>query len=512
MNARQTGGTIASLPTQSSDRGLSEVIERYVANLPEGQLRHFPIAGLDRLQIGVHIASMILSGGAQLDGIGYGTSTQEAAVGAFGELSETAHCSTNLANRVPVRGTFSELVKQCGDRGIVNPLTLCLPAGSPYHADMPLLWTEAIRYPTKEVVLLPWEFAAVYRWQMPGQEPLITPITNGLGAGLSLSQSLSHGLLELLQRDGNCTAFRAMDEGVVIDLDEVADPQLQELLTHIQSENVKILPKLASTDFGFANLYVVGWDTREEHQGPPIQVTACGEAVHPDTERALRKAILEFAAARVRKTFSHGPLDSVRQVSLQGYLEAYAATFQEEAEEPRALNAMIEWCRADRETLRELLNDTIFSHNATVKLSSLPSAEDVATPDRRLEVVSDRLCQAGMDVLYFDYSPEGGDISVTKAIVPGLECETMSYRRIGERGLRRLIQRNSPLVGLGDRPALALEILLTPEAVERLGGPAWLDPSAVDDVVGELYPLYREPNSHAAQLVMARRAKNVSTV
>ncbi|MGF1582898.1 MAG: YcaO-like family protein [Gemmataceae bacterium] len=510
MNDTTVGGTTPCLPTQSNVHDLIDVVERYVANLPQGQLRHFPIVGLDRLSVGVHVADFTLSKGVQLNGFGYGASAQEAAVGAFGELSETSHCTVNLGSRVPIQGTYPELVEKRGERGVVDPLSLCLPAGSPYHAGMHLLWTEALRYPTQEVVLVPWEFAAVYPWQMCGHKALITPITNGLGAGLNFDQSLSHGLLELLQRDGNCTSFRAMDQGVVIELDEVTDPELRGILEHIQSEGVEILAKLASTEFGLVNLYVVGWDVcNKEQLGPPIQVTACGEAVHPNNERALRKAILEFAAARVRKTFSHGPLDKVRAVSPTGYLEAYAATFKEETQEPRALEAMIEWCSADRERLVGLLSDKVFSQRTAIPLTSLSSLDDVVTPGRRLEVVVDRLRQAGMDILYFDYSPVGGDISVTKAIVPGLECETMSYRRIGERGLRKLMQRSSPMAGIGERPEHALEVLLTSDALERLGGPAWLDPRVVDDVVGDLYPLYREPNSHAAQLVMARRATKV---
>jgi len=44
---------------------------------------------------------------------------------------------------------------------------------------------------------------------------------------------------------------------------------------------------------------------------------------------------------------------------------------------------------------------------------------------------------------------------------------------------------------------------LLDEVVARLGGPAWLDRPRVDEVVGELYPLYREPGRHAAPLAAA---------
>jgi len=110
-----------------------------------------------------------------------------------------------------------------------------------------------------------------------------------------------------------------------------------------------------------------------------------------------------------------------------------------------------------------------------------------------------------LDVLYVDNSPPGGEVFASKAIVPGLEVETMSYRRIGGRGVRKLLDRGSRMVGLGLPPADCLPVVLTDEARDRLGGPAWLDPSAVDAAVGPLYPLYREPSSHAAQVARARR-------
>ena len=38
--------------------------------------------------------------------------------------------------------------------------------------------------------------------------------------------------------------------------------------------------------------------------------------------------------------------------------------------------------------------------------------------------------------------------------------------------------------------------------MERLGGPAWLDTGAIDRIVGPLYALYREPESHAVRFAL----------
>ena len=53
-------------------------------------------------------------------------------------------------------------------------------------------------------------------------------------------------------------------------------------------------------------------------------------------------------------------------------------------------------------------------------------------------------------MLYVDCSPRDGAVGVVKVIVPGLEVETMSYYRIGERNTRKLLERDSPLIRFGE--------------------------------------------------------------
>jgi len=48
--------------------------------------------------------------------------------------------------------------------------------------------------------------------------------------------------------------------------------------------------------------------------------------------------------------------------------------------------------------------------------------------------------------------------------------------------------------------ASGLAVHLTPEAEERLGGPAWFDRAGADARVGPLYALYREPGRHVVAL------------
>ena len=105
---------------------------------------------------------------------------------------------------------------------------------------------------------------------------------------------------------------------------------------------------------------------------------------------------------------------------------------------------------------------------------------------------------------------DGTGIHAVKMIVPGLEVETMSYHRIGECNLRRLLDRQSAnprfpvLAGVGDLPPTAAPVPLTAAARQRLGGEAWLDTPKLDALMEELYVLYREPSRHVTAFSLGK--------
>jgi ribosomal protein S12 methylthiotransferase accessory factor len=485
---------------------LVRAAELYREAMPPGRLRTFDITPLDRLGVPVLTATFAGEGGFLNDGFGYGATPEEALVGALGEISETAHLDAAL-RRAPVEvASFDEMTDRHGAARVLDPLTLCLPAGSCYDPAAPLAWVGVTRWPDGEGGFVPLESVAMAPGQWArragGARCLFRPITSGLGAGTTDAMALAHGLLELLQRDGNCTAIRAMDRGVAIELDAVRDPGLAGLLEGFRERGVTLQAKLASTEFGLANLYVQGTGAETACS---LAQTGCGEAVHPDARSALRKAALEFAASRARKTFMHGPLEGVRAVAPEGYLEEYAGLLDLGAEEPRALAEMTRWEGLDAPALLDALRETVLAVRETVPLSALPSGgPELRDPEERLADVAGRLAAEGLEVWAFDASPGREGPRVLKAAVPGLEGETMSYHRIGERGAARLIRRGTGLVRREGGHGRA-RIRLTPEAEDRLGGPVWLDAARTDEIVGTAYPLYREPSSHAVQMAKAGR-------
>jgi ribosomal protein S12 methylthiotransferase accessory factor len=485
----------------------TEAVRAYRENLPPGDLIDFPYTRLDRLEVPAYSTAFWPEKGAFCNGLGYGTSEAEAMTSAFGELFESAAAGDRLPRMPRTRGSYNELVRQYGDDGVLDPLEACLEAGTAYDHDRVLNWVEARRFPEGESVLVPVELAATrFADLLPEErerEHLFTPITNGLGAGPSLEHALSHALLELIQRDGNSVTYRALDRGIAVDT-ETSDPGTRDLLAHLDREGVEIIVKLAAKDFRMTNLYVVGYDRNPEDAPHPLALSACGEAAHPSREIALRKSLLEYVAARARKLFNHAPLAMMVPILPPGYLDHFRES-PLGSEEERSLQEMLEWLALSPSEMYDLLEHPIYSVRSRVAFSTLPHTE--INPDDRtklLGIVASRLRNAGLDVLYVDYSSPKGEVNAVKAIVPGLEVETMSYGRIGARNLHRLLDSDLVVAGeAGGRPA-ARRILLTPEKDAEMG-PAWLDYEAVERTVANLYPLYREPGRHVAALTAEER-------
>ncbi len=497
----------------------------YARDLPSGQTEEFALDGLDRVGVPVwsvmrrmdEDASARKAGAA--GGIGYGPTYDDARTSAWGECAESALGTLAAGDGERPTASYDEMVAEHGSDAVADPLTLALEAGSDYTSSRPLQWLPMTRLRDGARVWVPAEMVGSHDGELPGGPPpggwIVTPITNGQGAGLSREQALGHALGELLQRDGNGTTFRAMDAGVVIDLDGLTDPAALETLERLRASGIDPIVKLATTQLGIPDVYCVGIARDGLDDDVPIAASACGEAAHPDAQRAVRKALLEYASARARKIFMHGPLDAVRAIAPEGYMDRFVAAYEggdasgdHGIEEPRAMDAMLAWNKLSAAELVDLLRPTVLSQRSTVAFTDLPSTP-VPTPEAGLDLVVSRLAEEGMDVLFSEFTR--GDVVTVKAVVPGLEVETMSYKRIGERGVAKLLARGqgqgAELVAVGERPEGAgwARVLLTGAAEERLGGPAWLDRDGVDATVGDLYPLYREPSRHTAALARGER-------
>lgn len=496
---------------------LNRAVDTYRRALAGTQLEIVDISSLDRIGIPIYLAALRASDGFVNNGIGYGNTPTEALVGALGELSEAFHIHQALKTAASCDAiSYSQMVQHYGQDHVIDPLTLCLSAGYPYHDQLALRWVAVTRLSDGARCWAPRETIAFsgfsYNIRSSNIElqttqacaKLFPPITCGLGAGLSIEQALSHGVLELLQRDGNCTVFRAMDQGIDIELDVIDSEEINATLSHLNSLGLRVRAKLASTEFGLTNLFVIAESTAAGGSSEPfpLLVTACGEAVHQNRERALSKALHEFISSRSRKTFMHGPADAVKALVSAAYLENNLASAQPELEEPKALMEMVGWLSKSEAQLLNLLKNTVFSSKTSVKFSTLPNVADahVIAPADRLGDLAERLKTQDISIYYFDGSPQDADgPKVVKVIAPGLEGETLSYWRIGERGVKRLLEKQSNLVSRQLPQAQHVLIPLRHAVQDAIGGPVFFNVPEWEKILHGHYPLYREPAMHTVQ-------------
>lgn len=482
---------------------MSEQLERalsaYKASLPPGRTETLRIDGADYLGVPIYNVDLFTEDG-YYSGIGYGATTTEALVGAYGELAEDCHVQLTFAEFDIRRASYDELIADVGPERVLDPLELVLPAGSPYSTDLELQWAKIERLRDGKLVYCPAEFVASGDNELtdyPNQ--LTTAISNGTGAGDTEERAILHALLELLQRDGNADTFRALDRGVVIDPTTVTE-EVKQVMDELAARGLEVILKLARVTCGCASVYAVGNDVTEDQFG--LSATACGEAADPNINHALRKAVLECASSHSRKRFNNLPFERVRDRVPEDYFGRIRAAIDLDEEEERALRAMIGFVTSTKDEVKELLSDSVYLQRSSVKATELPAFSDGEVP-ARLNYVLEQLGKEALEPYLFRASSTGGHCSAVKVVVPGIEMEFGSYHRIGYRGVQRLLADDPfGLLHRSSAPGRAL-IRLTAAKDAELGGPFFLDTARLDRIIDPLYGLYREPTAHAAPIALS---------
>jgi YcaO-like protein with predicted kinase domain len=469
---------------------LTDVIHHYGEVLARfGRVVDFDISGLDRLGVPVTSCSLVVDGRFAHHGNGYGATAEAARVSGLGELAEGVVSARGLAqrHRESRSSSYAELAAAEGPDRVADPRTVGLPAGSAYDEAMPLVWLPVTRLRSGETVWLPEAFVANEPGELRGPSRLITPITNGLGAGLDEDRALTHGLLELLQRHTNGLRFRALDRRSPVIAAEHLPDGVRSLLELFTASGIRPVLKHAATTLGVVSTYAMGVDP-DPTAG--IRVTAGGEAAHPSAEVSLTKALLEYANSRARKAFCFGDGAAARRVAPAEYWDALG---DPGPGEPRAYEAMTDWRDLPPDALRTLTapDESVTVAYADIGLDALGGSlreHLLATLDAD---------DVGHDVLVARSEVDG--VVAAKVVVTGLEVEVLSYGRIGELGIRDALAGDLDLVRVQPQPSgtHTARVVLTPAAEERLGGPAWYSYAVADELLGPRYPLYREPPRHS---------------
>ncbi|NJC28162.1 YcaO-like family protein [Neolewinella antarctica] len=469
--------------------------EKYRKSLPSGTLQEFRIDPVDYLGVPIVNVDFWAEDGLVSNGIGYGRTPEAAQLGAYGELCEERHTIAGFAELPQETGSYRSLVEKYGTEKVIDPLTLVLEAGSPYDEDYELQWVPIRRYADGLECWVPAEFVACSNGQVDYPNRLTTAIRNGSGAGDTETRALLHGTLELLQRDGNVDCFRALDRGLVID-PETLPQDCKDLIAELAEKGLHVTCKLARVTCGCVSVYAVGDDRTDDDF--PLSVTATGEGADTDYRTALLKAITECASSHGRKRFNNIDWPEVEGVVPEGFRERILGDIDLAKEEARALDAMVVWLSGSRAELRAKLADNVFLEREIIDCRTLP-ANRFDTLEEQWFFVLEQLAAEGLTPYVFRSGTTGGHCHVVKMIVPGIEQELGSYHRLGERGVRRLLEREDvELISRQDGPGRK-RVLLTEAAEIRLGGSCWLETDRLDKLIEPVYALYREPSAHAAR-------------
>ena len=395
-------GTVAGSTTKTFLRGTHRIVAPAETlavleplRIPLGITRIADVTGLDT--IGLPVVQAVRPNSRSISvSQGKGIDVPSARASALMEAIEGYH-----AERVSLplfMGSWAELRHE---HSIAAVARLVRPVKSRFHADARLLWVEGTNLCNGERLLVPFEAVHTdFRLPLPDGSGCFAMSSNGLAAGNHLSEAISHGLCEVIERDSFTlwVAAGGLDT-TRIDIATIDSPIGIDLLDRFQQAGFEVALWDATSDIGVP-VIVAAITHRGDNELSPM-FGAHGYGCHPAREIALSRALTE--AAQSRLTHIAGSRDDKTR-------DAYAF----------GLTPVV----------RASIADTIRGQGRR----SFADVRDVGhdSIDADVRWLVDRLIDAGFDeVICVDLTRPGLDIPVVRIIVPGLELaalvETLRY-------------------------------------------------------------------------------------
>jgi YcaO-like protein with predicted kinase domain len=375
-----------------------QIISPYLKKI--GVTRIANVTGLDR--IGIPVFNAIRP---NFDGYttahGKGISVESAKISACMESLERYYGSTKKYDFVTM--SYNELSKRFP---VIPYEKLPLTIHSIFTEDLPVRWTAGWDIVHQEEVMVPLEVALLMYKSPPERLLLFMISSNGLAAGTNFVEAVCQGLYEVIERDAvTCSYLASRSAGVKIHhlkkirLETIPYPAVTDLIRQIEDAGIMVLlyDNTVDTEVPTYNSYLL--DIKEPYNG----VThGMGSSLDPCT--AMIRAITEAVQARailnsgVRDIFFHDQYDFFKVLNANTIVRSLADEVREE-----------------------------------VDASGLVS-EATATFEGDINVCLKKLQNVGLDqVVVFECTEPGSDLSVVKIVVPGLEGYMHSYYARGQR-------------------------------------------------------------------------------
>ena len=217
------------------------------------------------------------------------------------------------------RGSYTDLVANLGAGCVADPLTLCLPAGSPVgrkHAagmgrgGAPCRWLQPCWCRSTLLPTIRPSCRMGIRRSPPSSR-------TAWGPGPICDWAVGHGLCEILQRDGNGLLFRALDRGVALDLPDDLSPGRRRTAGEIPRRRVFArFRNSRPTNSASRTSIAWAWTSAANRRNRSWSPLAAKPRI-PMRDAALEKALTEYAASRSRKAYAHGDDARTRALSPQ---------------------------------------------------------------------------------------------------------------------------------------------------------------------------------------------------
>ena len=372
-------GTHRTVPPEQTIARLQPLLSTF------GVTRVANLTGLDRSGIPV---VMVCRPNARSSAVFHGKGIDIASAKASGlmEAIETWHAEHI---QLPLRfGSFADL-RESHELAEVDGLPRT-PADR-FHTELPMLWIEGRDLIGNRPLWLPFECVHMNATvpEPPGSG-CFEASTNGLASGNHFLEAASHALCEVIERDATSLWHRrasAMQDEVRLDLSTVNDELCSAVLERLAAADLDVAVWDITTDIGVPAFQCLLIDRTGEigHLGQ-------GAGCHPTREVALLRALTE--AAQVRTTYIVGSREDIERTD---YL-------------PTTLDAR---GRSARTLMRPVQPKRDFAAAGCFVFEDFET--EVGWILGRLGLVGIR------EAIMVDLAQPGLDVSVVRAVIPGLE-------------------------------------------------------------------------------------------
>ncbi len=362
-----------------------------------GLTRLANITGLDRIGIPVVLSIRPNAGYLAVDA-GKGATVMAASVSAAMECIERYH--GEVAEFDSLSATFKEVE---ANYTTIPFEKLPLIKNSLFNKNHKIEWTLCWDIINQEEVTVPVDLISMNSHKIRTTELIhFQGSSNGLASGNTFSEALCSALYELVERDAVTCHRMASLNGVykipVVIQESIDFPIVKEQLKLLNSAGVKAIIKDCSIDTEIPVYMAYIYDTVRSDIG-----IYRGYGAHAEHEIAMSRAVNE--AVQARAIYIAGSRDDFFQYNFY----------------------------KNKKVNQELAIERLKSTPATVDLSNAYS-ESTSTFEGDINLIINKLQKVGINqVIAEDLTLENFDISVVRAVVPGLEGYLFNYYQPGKR-------------------------------------------------------------------------------